>query len=125
MASRSLYPAVLVVEDEPLVREVAIDMLSDLDVIPYAAEDADEALFLLAAHPTIAVLFTDIKMPGGMDGVQLARRVQEIRPDMGIIITSGMRQMSNLPMPDQGTFLPKPYRAEQLTRVVRQKLAHA
>ena len=125
MATRSPFPAVLVVEDEPLVREVAVDILSDLDLIPYAAEDADEALFLLAAHPAIAVLFTDIKMPGGMDGVQLARRVNEIRPDVGILITSGMRLMSSLPMPEDGIFLPKPYRAEQLTRAVEQKLAHA
>lgn len=125
MATDPLCPAVLVVDDEPLVREIAVDILSDLGVIPYEAEDADEALFMLAAHPAIAVLFTDIKMPGGMDGVQLARRVNEIRPDVGIIITSGMRMMSSLPMPEDGIFLPKPYRAEQLTQAIEQKLAHA
>jgi CheY-like chemotaxis protein len=125
VATDPLCPAVLVVDDEPLVREIAVDILSDLGVIPYEAEDADEALFMLAAHPAIAVLFTDIKMPGGMDGVQLARRVNEIRPDVGIIITSGMRMMSSLPMPEDGIFLPKPYRAEQLTQAIEQKLAHA
>jgi two-component system, response regulator PdtaR len=116
-------PGVLVVDDEPLVRETAIDILSDLGVTPYEAEDGDEALFLLAAHPAISVLLTDIDMPCGLDGVELAQRVHKLRPDVGIIITSGKRQVPDVAMPDQGTFLPKPYGAEQLMKAVEQMLA--
>ena len=125
MTANPPSPGVLVVDDEPLVREIAIDILSELGVTPYEAEDGDEALFLLAAHPAISVLFTDINMPGGFDGVELAARVNKLRPDVGIIITSGKRQVPDVAMPDRGTFLPKPYRAEQLMKAVEQKLATA
>jgi CheY-like chemotaxis protein len=123
MTPNPTLPEILVVDDEPLVREIAVDILSELGLIPHEARDAEEALFILAAHPNISMLFTDIKMPGGMDGMELAERVRKIRPHVGIIITSGMRHMAKVPMPDQGTFLPKPYRAEQLTKMVSQKLA--
>lgn len=116
-------PAVLVVEDEPLVRMEAVDMLSELHVASYEAEDADEALFMLAGHPGIAVLFADINLPGGMDGVELASRVHSLRPEVGIIMTSGRYGKPDAAMPDQGTFLPKPYSSEQLQKAVELKLA--
>lgn len=125
MAANPPSPGVLVVDDEPLVREVVIDMLADLGVTTYEAEDGDEALFMLAAHRAITILLTDVNMPGGFDGVELAQRVHKLRPDVGIIITSGKRQVPKVAMPGSGTFLPKPYRAEQLMQVVTQKLRAA
>jgi two-component system, response regulator PdtaR len=117
--------SVLVVEDEPLVRLVAADIIEELGIIPYEAGDADEALFQLAAHPDIDVLFTDVDMPGGMDGIALAERVHQFRPEIGIIVTSGKMHVPEASLPDQGTFLPKPYRPEQLAGVVEQKLLRA
>lgn len=117
-------PAVLVVEDEPLMRTIAVDILSELGALAYEARDADEALFMLAAHPDISVMFTDIHMPGGMDGIELARRVHALRPDIGIIVTSGKQRSLDSVLPERGTFLAKPYRAQQLLDVVGRELSH-
>jgi CheY-like chemotaxis protein len=115
-------PAVLVVEDEPLIRFMAVDAVEDLGVPALEAQDADEALELLDAHPQVKVLFTDVDMPGTMDGVQLAACVHEKRPEIGIVVTSGKRVIRHEALPDQGCFLPKPYRPEQLMRAVASKL---
>lgn len=117
--------SILVVEDEPLARLVAADIIEDLGITPYEAGDADEALFQLAAHPDIDLLFTDVDMPGGMDGIALAERVHEVRPEIGIIVTSGKVVVPETWLPNRGTFLPKPYRPEQLAGVVGQKLLYA
>ena len=93
--------------------------------MPYEASDADEALFQLAAHPDLDVLFTDVDMPGGMDGITLAKRVHQFRPEIGIIVTSGKVHVPDASLPERGTFLPKPYRPEQLAGVVGQKLLRA
>jgi CheY-like chemotaxis protein len=118
-------PAILVVEDDSLVRMMAIDMLSDMDIKLYQAGDADEAFFELAAHPAIALLFTDVDMPGDMDGMELARRFYRARPDIGLIVTSGKTIIGSIALPGLGTFLPKPYRAPQLLALVGHKLALA
>ena len=117
--------SVLVVEDEPLVRLVAADIIEELGIKPYEAGDADEALFQLAAHPDIDVLFTDVDMPGGMDGIALAERVHRFKPEIGIIVTSGKVRVPDASLPERGTFLPKPYRPEELAGVVGQKLLRA
>jgi len=114
--------AVLVVEDEPIIRMMAVDALSSMGVSAYEASDADEALFLLAAHPDIGVLFTDINMPGGMDGIQLARRAHATHPELGIIVTSGQYSICDVAMPEGGRFLSKPYSANQLANAVEQIL---
>jgi CheY-like chemotaxis protein len=125
MTQKAHISAILIVEDEALVRMIAVDILSSLDVVLYEASDADEALFELAAHPAIDILFTDVDMPGGMDGMELARRMYRARPEMGIIVTSGKHHISSTALPGCGTFLPKPYRADQLRAAVAQKLALA
>ncbi len=117
--------AILIVEDEILVRMVAVDILSETDLITFEAEDAEEALLLLAAYPNIVMLFTDVNMPGLMDGMELARRVHFARPDIGIIVTSGRAWVPSIAMPNHGTFLAKPYRREQLLMTVEAKLALA
>ena len=109
-------PAILVVEDEVFTRMAAADALEDRGFNPFEAGDAREALNILSEHPEIILLFTDVDMPGGMDGVQLARRARQVRPDVGIIITSGKRRVPDVPA--GGSFLPKPYRPEQLAEEV-------
>jgi CheY-like chemotaxis protein len=79
---------VLVVDDEPAVRAVAVDMFQSLGLRVIEAYNGDDALWMLYRHPEIAVLFTDVRMPG-MSGVELAEHAQRIRPDLRIVLTSG------------------------------------
>ena len=118
-------PAVLVVEDEAFVRLVAVDALLDCGVVPIEASDAREALELLEEHPEILLMFTDINMPGEMDGLGLAEAALKLRPAMGLIVTSGRNQLLDSELPDHGSFLAKPYHPFQLARLVRQKLPFA
>jgi CheY-like chemotaxis protein len=124
MLGRSASPAVLIVDDEPFIRMAAADTLSDAGVTPYEAADADEALGLLGEHPEIELIVTDVNMPG-MDGVALARRVRDLRPDLGIILTSGRRAILAPELPARAEFLAKPYGARQLLAAIFAKLGLA
>lgn len=113
---------VLVVEDEPLVRMVAADALADSGIMAWEAADAGEALQILDEHPAIGLVFTDVNMPGEMDGLGLAHEVHLRRPDVGLIVTSGAVTVQDEELPDSGTFLPKPYPTDRLVRIVTEKL---
>jgi DNA-binding NtrC family response regulator len=118
--------AVLVVEDEPLIRMVAAHAFEQAGVSCFEAGDADEALVQLQKHPEIGVLFTDINMPGSMDGMTLATAVHDRDPQMELIVTSGRRTYSSGELPDSGTFLAKPYSLIRLVEVVMGKIvSHA
>ena len=117
-----LAPEVLVVEDQPLTRMAASDAIAEVGVKVQEAGDAGEALNLLAQHPQVGLLFTDIDLPGDMDGLLLAEKVHSERPDVELIVTSGHIQVADNDLPDSGTFLPKPYRAERLQNLVKDKL---
>lgn len=114
-------PSVLIVDDEPFIRMAAADTLADAGVIPFEAADGEEALELLGEHPEISLVVTDVNMPG-MDGVTLARRALTLRPDLGIIVTSGRRYIAERELPSGGAFLPKPYGARQLLAMILGKL---
>ena len=113
---------VLVVEDEPLVRMVAADALADGGIMAWEAGDAGEALEVLERRPAIGVVFTDVNMPGEMDGLGLAHEVSLARPDVKIIVTSGASLVSDKDLPRDGTFLPKPYPTDRLVSIVARKL---
>jgi DNA-binding NtrC family response regulator len=115
--------AVLVVEDEPLIRMVAADAFEQAGVPYVEAGDADEALLKLKRHSEIGVLFTDINMPGSMDGMALATAVHERHPEIELIVTSGRHVYSDDELPDSGTFIAKPYISDRLIEVVKAKLA--
>jgi CheY-like chemotaxis protein len=115
-------PSVLVVEDEIFVRLVAVDACSDSGLHPYEAGDAAEALDVLRAHPEICLLFTDVNMPGAMSGLELARQVHEDQPEMELIVTSGQQHLLDGDLPDDGSFLAKPYRQSDLIALIRKKL---
>lgn len=101
---------VLVVEDESFVRMVAVDMLEDAGLPVAEAPDADTALRLLEGKAqAFCVLFTDIDMPGSMDGLTLAARVRARWPHIRLVVTSGRVRPSCADLPDAGCFLPKPY----------------
>ncbi|MGH1573993.1 response regulator [Methylobacterium sp. P31] len=105
---------VLVVEDEALVRMMAVDMLEDVGLTVLEAATADEAWTILENRSDISVLFTDIEMPGSMNGFGLAARVAERWPYIRLVITSGRCRPAPCDVPDDGEFVPKPYYAAQV-----------
>lgn len=105
---------VLVVEDELFVRMMAVDALEDAGYLTIEAQDADQALILLEVRQDIDLVFTDIKMPGEVDGIGLAKRVLERWPDLPVIMTSGHLYREDTMMPPSVPFLQKPYRAAAL-----------
>ena len=112
-------PVVLVVDDEPLIRLYAVDVLEDAGFLTLEAADAEEAMALLAEHADITVLFTDINMPGPFNGLELARQVHEVRPDVQLIITSGKERPDRASIADDGTFLAKPYQGSAVTALIK------
>jgi CheY-like chemotaxis protein len=105
---------VLVVEDELFVRMMAVDALEDAGYTTIEAQDADQALILLEVRDDIDLVFTDIKMPGAVDGLGLAMRVRERWPDLPVILTSGHLYREDTMLPASVPFLQKPYRAATL-----------
>jgi len=103
----------LVVEDDALVALVASEMLMDLGYTVHQAGNADEAAELLGDNE-VAVLFTDINMPGSMDGLSFARAVALLRPDTQILIASGRQHISADALPHGAKFLSKPYTEAQI-----------
>jgi len=86
---RAEMPIVLVVEDETLVRELVAEELAEAGYIVVVANDADQAIAILEARQDINLVFTDIDMPGSMDGLKLAAAVRDRWPPVHIIITTG------------------------------------
>ena len=112
---------VLVVEDESLVRMMAVELLEEAGFVVSEAPHADAAWAILQRRQAdIRVLFTDIDMPGSMDGVALASRVADAWPHIGLVVTSGRRRMSDNEVPDSGHFLGKPYRSSDLMQLIRE-----
>jgi CheY-like chemotaxis protein len=103
-------PVVLLVEDEPLVRMTAVDALEEAGFQALEAMNADEALKILEAQSgDVQVLFTDVHMPGSMDGMALAEEVYRRWPHILLLISSGRAQPDPDEIRDHGQFLPKPY----------------
>jgi two-component system, response regulator PdtaR len=116
-----LNPAtILVVENEALVRLEVGDRLAGLGFIVLAASNADEAIALLDVHPEIEVLFTDVTMPGSMDGVRLAHHVRGRWPPVKIIVASGRLDAALRELPSGSFFLRKPYAPEALADALAQ-----
>jgi CheY-like chemotaxis protein len=116
-------PVVLLVEDEPLVRMFGADVLEEAGYEVLEAADGDEALQVLEARSDIHVLFTDVNMPGSLDGLDLARLVHERRPGIKLLIASGQVRLNDNEIPDSGRFLPKPYNPDDILREVRNLIA--
>lgn len=110
---------VLLVEDEMMVRLIGSDVLSDAGYTVVEAETADEAIKLLEENGEVHLLFTDIRMPGSMDGLELAELVHQRWPDIRILLTSGDTFPSREQIPDDGSFLQKPYRVDALREEVK------
>jgi CheY-like chemotaxis protein len=99
---------VLVVEDETLIRQNALDAFADAGFEVLEAEDSAAAIVIARLHPRIDLLFTDVNMPGDMNGIGLAEQLFALRPGLKIVVTSALpllRDVSHL----KARFLPKPY----------------
>jgi two-component system, response regulator PdtaR len=101
-------PTVLIVEDEFLIAMSASAVLAQAGFDTIEASNADEAIVVLQERD-VDVIFTDIRMPGSMDGLRLARHVRDRWPPIKIMVTSGHHLIQNGDLPDGGVFLPKPY----------------
>jgi CheY-like chemotaxis protein len=116
---------VLVVEDEMLLRMRAVDMVEDAGFTSVEAVDADEAVAILESRSDIALLFTDIQMPGTMDGLGLAHSVHERWPPIKIILVSGQLKLANIDIPDNSRFFGKPLDAKDLIAEMQSMIGHA
>jgi CheY-like chemotaxis protein len=105
--------AVLIVEDEPLIRMGAVALIEDAGFEVYEAGSADAAIALLELHEEISLIFTDVDMPGSMDGLKLAHYVRGRWPPVKIIVTSGHVNVEGESLPVGAQFIPKPYDAAE------------
>jgi CheY-like chemotaxis protein len=120
MFVRNRTVTVLLVEDEVLVRMLMRDILEDAGFHVIEAANAWVALNWLEAGEDVQVLFTDVHMPPGIDGLELARRVHERWPDVGLVITSGLARPRGDEIAGQGTFIAKPCRPEWVVQAIEQ-----
>ena len=100
---------VLVVEDEGLMRLHAMRLVEEAGYEPVEARNADEAITILEARKDIRIVFTDIDMPGSMDGLKLARAIRRRWPPIELILTSGHFDVEDKDLPERGRFFAKPY----------------
>jgi CheY-like chemotaxis protein len=113
-------PVVLIVEDDFLIRMNAAEMIAVAGFDVIEAASADEAILILEDRFDITVVFTDIQMPGSMDGLKLAAAIRGRWPPIKIVATSGLVDVRQDDLPEGGRFLPKPYSPEQIVRTLRE-----
>ena len=106
-------PNVLVVEDEMILRMRAVDIVEDAGFNPVEAINADQAIAILESRSDISVLFTDIQMPGSIDGLKLAHAVHDRWPSIKIILVSGQVKPADTERPADSCFFGKPLAANR------------
>src|SRR5438874_2985135 len=116
---------VLVVEDELLLRMRAVDMVEDAGFTSVEAVDADQAIAILESRSDIALLFTDIQMPGSMDGLRLAHAVHERWPPIRIILVSGQLRPASIDIPADSRFFGKPLKAREMIAEIQDMIGRA
>jgi CheY-like chemotaxis protein len=114
-----LRPVVLIVEDEFLLRMDSAAAIEEAGFEVVQAANADEAIAILRMRSDISVVFTDIQMPGSMDGLKLARFVRDRWPPIKIIATSGLVALGEGDLPEGGVFIAKPYTATRIAATLR------
>lgn len=126
MLDHSCIPAVvLIVEDDMMLRMLAVDMVTDAGYTPLEALDAAEAFVILESRTDIALMCTDIQMPGKMDGVGLAHAVHERWPKIKIIVVSGQSDLPHLDLPPRSRFIGKPLNAGEVIAEMRDMIGYA
>ncbi len=114
---------VLVVEDEPLLRLAGIDLIEAAGYEAVAASDATEAIAILESRDDIRVVFTDVDMPRGVDGMRLAAIIRDRWPPIKVIVVSGHIEDPGDVIPAETVFFSKPYREEEIVATIRQMLS--
>lgn len=101
----------------------AVEMIAELGFEVIEARNADEAIAIMVKRPDVHVVFSDVHMPGSMDGLKLAHYVRNRWPPVKIITTSGKARFAVEELPSGGRFLPKPYTASELGTILREIIA--
>lgn len=115
--------AVLVVEDEPLIRMDTVSSLKSAGFKVYEAENAADAIRSLELHDEIQLIFTDVNMPGSIDGLKLAHYVRGRWPPVKIIVTSGYAKIQSSDLPTGALFIEKPYTSKNIAHKMNELLA--
>ena len=119
-AATSTRPgAVLIVEDEPLLRLHAVDIVEEAGFFAIEAKNADEAVAILESRSDIMLLFTDVQMPGSMDGIKLAHAVRNKWPPIKIVVVSGHIEVNRNDLPADSRFFGKPFEAAKMISELR------
>jgi len=114
--------SILVVEDDAEVAQVAMEVLRDIGYRPLEARDGYAGLAMIEQDPTIDLVLSDVVMPGGMSGVELARRLRDLRPGLPVVLATGYTQWRPRATDEDLTFIAKPYRREALAAAIRTAL---
>ncbi|RYY23658.1 MAG: response regulator [Sphingomonadales bacterium] len=117
-------PVVLVVEDSPLIRMGAVELVLSAGYEAMEAGDADEAIRILESRDDIDLVFTDVQMPGTMDGVKLSHYIRDRWPPVKLIIASGAAIIAESGMPGGSRFFSKPYDDHTITETMAHLLAN-
>lgn len=118
-------PVVLVVEDDALVRTLAVELVEEAGFFALEAANANEAIVMLEHRADIALVFTDIDMPGSMDGLKLAHAIRNRWPPIKIVIVSGKSNLSDSELPSNSLFFAKPYPVSRMIYELRLALFSA
>jgi len=114
---------VLFVEDEDDLRTVVVEALTDQGFSVTSASDGIEAFAHLRGDTRYAVVVTDVSMPGGVSGLEVAAEVAQAQPDARVLVVSGLQRSQLPPIPTSVRFLPKPYRFKQLITAIHEQLS--
>ncbi len=121
----SIYrPIVLVVEDEPLQRIMAVDLIQEAGFIAVEARDAAEAVRILEKRTDIRLVFADLDVPGSADALKLAALIRDRWPPIHIILTSGRYKRTDVSLPADTSFFTKPYPHDAVVREMRRMTAY-
>lgn len=117
-------PGVLIVEDEALIGLATVEWLAEEGFDVQLAATGEEALQMLRDDETVDALFTDINLPGDLDGWKLAQKAREMRPDLAVVYASGRYATTDdaLAVKD-GVFVPKPYQCERIASLLLRLIA--
>ena len=113
---------ILVVEDDFFLRGDAVEMFTSAGYVAVQAGNADEAIAILEVRQDIHVIFTDVQMPGSMDGLKLAHFVKDRWPPIKIVATSGLADLGIKDLPEGAHFVAKPYRPSEVVKAVDEVL---
>lgn len=117
--TRNPYSRILVVEDDAFVRSIAVDALEGEDFEVLEAPSADYAVTVLQARSDIGVVFTDVTLPGALNGFDLARLIRRAYPHVAVLVSSGALPNGVSGEAPEARFIPKPYRMTEVMRIIR------